>query len=434
MSTPFTRRRFIGVAAAAVTVPLISSCAPGGGGGGASGGGELKFWDMPWGTDAYTKLAQRITADYVPPAGLLRASYQQVQWDGFFQTFSSAIASNTGPAVSSGSSFQAFQFAEQGKIAYADTLLENMKKSGTFDDFLPGIAETMKTANGYVAVPWNLDPDTWWYNKALLDEAGAKIPTNWDELFDAGLALKKIGASAWATAGGAGASVGGQALLSMLINNGGGAFDADKRPAAVTERNIEAIDFVIEMVREGMVDKGALAFKQEDLDNQWNTGKAAIGIHTPGLKARATAVAADLHVLEPIAGPHGDKGSLIAVNNLMMYTNTPSQEASEAFLEYYLSALQKELWKANVGSGLPVFKSVTQADYFTNDPENVVMVEKVVPACKSWAAVGNELFGGLAAFDGGQALAQFTQAVLQGKQDAKTLLTKLQQDMEAVIK
>ena len=139
-STAFSRRGFLGFAAAAASAPLIAAC---GGGSATSGGatGVVKFWDMPWATPAYNEAAKKITEGYAPASGNLKASYQTIQWSNFYQTFSSAIASKTGPAVSTGGGFQAFQFEQQGQIAYADKVIDKLKENGQFDDFLPGVLE-----------------------------------------------------------------------------------------------------------------------------------------------------------------------------------------------------------------------------------------------------------------------------------------------------
>ena len=107
--------------------------------------------------------------------------------------FSSAIASKTGPAVSTGGGFQAFQFEQQGQIAYADGVIDALKKNGMYDDFLPGLVDTLKTKNGYAAVPYNLYMRLFWYRKDLLEKAGVSAPTTWDEFEAACKGLKKIG-------------------------------------------------------------------------------------------------------------------------------------------------------------------------------------------------------------------------------------------------
>jgi multiple sugar transport system substrate-binding protein len=432
-----SRRGFLGLAGAALAVPALAACNVSGSsnqsGGAGGAAGEVKFWDMPWGTPAYNEVGKKIVDGYTPAQGFGKATYQIIQWNGFYQTFSSAIASKTGPAVSSGAGFQAFQFSDQGAIAYADNFLETLKKDGTYDDFLPGVIDTMKTDKGYVAVPWQTDVRPLWYNKAILDQVGAKVPTTWDELLAAGQALKKIGVSGFATGAGAGNNLGAHTMVAMMVNNGGGMFDPDGKPDCVTPANIEAMEFVQQLANEGITDKGAVSYTIDNLNAQWNTKKAALGIHTPGLAAQASKVASDLVVASPLKAPSGDTFGLYFVNNIMMYTNTPSQEASEAFLKYYLSQIHT-YWESPVGVAVPVLKSIATSATYTKDPNQVAIVEKWMPVCKTYAALKKESFAALAAVDGGQALSQFAQTMLQGKTDAKTALTNLQQGLEQVVK
>ena len=134
-----------------------------------------------------------------------------------------------------------------------------------------------------------------------------------------------------------------------------------------------------------------------------------------------------------MTGYSGDTGTLGYVNNLMMYTNTPSQEASEAFLTYYLGQLHT-YWETPVGLAVPALKSIATADYYTKNTNQVAIVEKWIPICKTYAAQKTESFAALAAVDGGQALSQFAQVMLQGTTDPKAALTTLQQGLEAVVK
>jgi len=60
------------------------------------------------------------------------------------------------------------------------------------------------------------------------------------------------------------------------------------------------------------------------------------------------------------------------------------------------------------------------------------MAKEWVPVGKTQAALGTTLFPSLNAVEGGQALAAFTQQVIQGKEDSRAILQKLQQGIEAV--
>jgi multiple sugar transport system substrate-binding protein len=431
-----SRRGFLGFAAAAAAVPALAACnASGSNNSGGKGGSSdpIKFWDMPWGASAYNDLAKKITEAYVPPEGLSKATYQIIPWNNFYQTYASAIASGTGPAVSTGSAFQPFQFAEQGAIAHADNLLETWKKDGFYDDFLPGILDATKVDDGYAGVPWQLDARIVWSNKALLEEAGVEAPTDFDSWISVGKALKKIGVFGYGIGAGAGNPLGSHSMVALMIMNGGGLFTPDQKADCVTDRNIESMDFVRQMVSEGIIDPGSISYTSDNLTTQWAKGKVGIGFHAASLQSQAAAVADDLEVVSPIAGPHGDKAALHFVNPIMMYTKTPSQEASEAFVTYYLKNMH-QYWDAKLASGLPVLKSITESAAFKATPSQVKIATEYTPISTTYAATGTKMFAGIAAVDGGPALTQFAQAMLQGKTDSKEALTKLQAGVEEAIK
>ncbi|MFE5836258.1 ABC transporter substrate-binding protein [Arthrobacter sp. NPDC056493] len=430
-SSAFSRRGFLGFAAAAASVPLLAACGGGSASQGGGAGGAIKFWDMPWATPAYNDAAKKITEGF--SGANSKASYQLIQWNNFYQTFSSAVASKTGPAVSTGGGFQAFQFEQQGQIAYADKVVDALKKNGQFDDFLPGVLEPFKTDKGYVAVPWQLDIRPLWYRKSLFEKAGVDVPKDWASLLEAGKAMKNIGAVGFATGSGAGNNIGNHLMIMMMLNNGGGVFTKDGQLDVMNDRNVEAIEFLLELVSNGVIDPAAVSYTTDNLNAQWKDKKAAFGMLTLGVPERVGDTSGDIVVASPMAGPHGDKAALIFPNNIMMYTNTPSQEASEAFLVYYLGQI-KELWQKKLMNALPVFKSITELPEFTQDPNNVKIVKEYQPIGKTFAAQGSTLSADLAVLDGGQALNQLTQTILTGKTDAKTALQAFESGLKSTIK
>ncbi|RAX46352.1 carbohydrate ABC transporter substrate-binding protein [Arthrobacter sp. AQ5-06] len=432
-STAFSRRGFLGLTAAAASVPLLAACGGGSASQGADPNGVIKFWDMPWATPAYNDAAKKIAEGYAPESGKLKASYQTIQWNNFYQTFSSAIASKTGPSVSTGGGFQSFQFEQQGQIAYADKVVDGLKANGMFDDFLPGVLEPFKSEKGYVAVPWQLDMRVFWYRQSLFEQAGLEVPTDWSSLLEAGKALKKIGAFGFATGSGAGNNIGNHSMIMMMVNNGGGVFTKDGELDVMNDRNVEAVEFLLELVSNGIVDPASVSYTTENLNAMWRDKKAAFGPYVLGVPERVGDTSGDIMVASPLAGPHGDKGGLVFPNNIMMYTNTPSQESSEAFLIHYMGQL-KELWKQKLMNALPVFKSITEIPEFASDPNNVKIVKEWQPIAKTFASQGNVLSDKLAVLDGGQALNQFTQTILTGKTDAKSALQTFQSGLESVLK
>jgi len=420
----FTRRTLLAGGLGAGVIAALASCSfVGSGGGGATG--TLKFWDMPWGSADYSAAGKKLIEGYSPASGMPGASYQTIQWNNFFQTFSSAISSKTNPAASTGGGFQAYQFADQGAIHFADDLIGTMKKDGFYDDFLPGVIDGLNTSEGYVAVPWALDIRPMWYRKSVFDKAGVELPTDWESWRTAAAALKKVGSYAFAAGAGANNNVGMQTMISMMINNGGGLFNADGEPDAVTERNIEAMEFVQEFVSKGYIDPAAVSYTVDNVATQWKSGAYAFGFDAASLIAGFGDVGSDFAIGSPLAGPHGDKGTLIYQNNIMMYKNNPSIEGTEALVEYYLKNMHV-YWDNNLTGGLPVLKSISESANFKKDVNAAKMLTEWQPVAKQFGALSSKLSAGLANVDGGSALIQFTQTMLTGAESPKAALETLQ--------
>jgi len=426
-----SRRGFLGIGLGAGAAAVLAACSSGSSGKAASGGsgGTMKFWDMPWAAAAYNVAAKNLVATYKPASGLPSATYQEIQWANFTETFASAVASNTGPAVSTGGGFQAFQYAQQGAIAYADHLIQTFKSNGTYNDFLPGQVEAMKTPAGYVAVPWQLDIRVWWYSKPIFSKLGLTPPTTWDQLMSVGTTLAKHGYYAFGIGAGAGDFLGQHAMIMMMINNGGGIFNADNKLDVVTPRNIEAMEFVQQMAKAKMIDPASVSYTTDNLNAQWKSGKFAMGINTAGLDVSTGVTDGSLAPLPgPLAGPHGEKACLVFQNNIMMYKNTPSQAGSEAFLAWYIKNMGT-YWKNNLLVGLPVLKSIIATPQFQQQGPRVAAVKNWVPYAKNYASVGTVLSPSLAKVDGSQQLTAFVQTMLGGgdpKQALQTLQSSLQ--------
>ncbi len=395
----------------------------------------MKFWNMPWGNTEFNPMDKKITTAYQPASGLPAATYQTIQWANFTQTFASAVASNTGPAVSSGGGTQAFQFGAEGKIAYADDLLNSWKSNGLYDDFLPGLIDTMKTTKGYAAVPYNLDMRILWYNEALLDKADVDVPTDWQSYQDACAALKKIGVYGYGGGSGAGNGVGNQGLVSWMINNGGGLFNAGHEPDMLTDANIDAIDFVLGLVKSGYVDPRSASYTSANTQTQWEADKFGMGYDTAGLANNLTGdVVKNMKVMSPITSPAGKKGALYFPNNIMMYTNTPSQQGSEAFMTYYYKNMAT-LWTQHTGIGLPPLTSISKTAAFRQDAAAVKAIDEWQPISKTWAAPGSDaLFLGVTTVDGTPSMYDFAQSVLGGTTTARAALSKLQDATASALK
>lgn len=83
------------------------------------------------------------------------------------------------------------EWAREGVLAN----LDDVAASGDWDNLLPGVvSDVMKYEGHYVAVPVNVHRVNWmWANPAVFKEAGANIPTTWDEFIVAADMIQQAG-------------------------------------------------------------------------------------------------------------------------------------------------------------------------------------------------------------------------------------------------
>lgn len=91
------------------------------------------------------------------------------------------------------------QWAQQGALANMD----EVARAEHWDAVLPKpVSDAVKFKGSYVAVPVNVHRLNWlWVNMGILHQAGARIPTTWDEFFAAAEAMKRAGFTAVAHGG-----------------------------------------------------------------------------------------------------------------------------------------------------------------------------------------------------------------------------------------
>lgn len=426
-----TRRNFLASSAALTAGAALAGCGAGGGQSASRDG--LVFWDMVWGTGAdYTAVAQELAAGYQPEGDALGATYQSIPWANWYQTFSSAVASGTGPAVSTGASFQPFSFMEDGAVVPADGAIALLEEQGKAD-FLPGLLDAMKTDQGYAGIPWGLDLRVLWYRESMLEEVGADVPTTWQEYIDAGKKLKAAGKIGFGMAAGSSTTDAQHSIFGLFINNGGGLFTEDGEPQADSAENLETLEFVMEMVGQGIIDPRSASYTSDNLDSDWADGRIAMGFGQTGFdKVMKDPVSSDLKVMSPLTSANGSTGTIYYINAIMLYENTPDQASSDQLAAWWATQTD-EFWLQDVMIDLPVTERLAANEKIASNPNTVTAIEEWQPVGKTLGAKSPAAFGALNAVDGGEAAAAFVQQVVQGDQTPQQMLETLQGELEKLV-
>ena len=220
-----------------------------------------------------------------------------------------------------------------------------------------------------------------------------------------------------------------------MINNGGGLFNADKKPDCVTPENIEAMEFVLDLVKSGYSDPAAATYTSDNVQAQWKAKKFGFGWDGAGLLPVLSATSRATSSSAPADQPERQEGWPVLPEQHHDVQEHPEPEGLRGVPTYYYQNM-KELWTKKTGIGLPPLKSIAETPEFKSNANNVKIVEEWQPIFKTWAAPGTTgLFANIAnTVDGTAPMITFAQAILGGKTDAKAALTTLQTSMEGLMK
>ncbi|MGO4695294.1 hypothetical protein AB4Z50_13550 [Paenibacillus sp. 2TAB26] len=101
------------------------------------------------------------------------------------------------------------------------------------------------------------------------------------------------------------------AMFTMMLNNGGGLFTSDKEIDVMNERNVETMKFLYDVANDGSINPAMIGFNNDSALKDFGTGRAAVYFHSAELLGQFPDLADKIGVLEPLAGPHGDKATLV---------------------------------------------------------------------------------------------------------------------------
>lgn len=196
------------------------------------------------------------------------------------------------------------------------------------------------------------------YNKDMLEEAGLEVPTTWDELKAAAVALTKD-------------NVTGLAFCSLpneegtfnfapwLWSTGATSYDINN------ENGIRALTFVKDLVDSGAMSKECINWTQGDVMNQFISGNVAMMINGPWQIPTMRAEAPDLNWDVALIPKDSQFASVIGGENFAVIAGG-NEEGALAFLEYLTAKEQIEYLMVAMGNIAP---DKTIADQqFTDDP------------------------------------------------------------------
>lgn len=422
-----TRRQTLQRAAALGAVAmlptgLLEAC----GGGGGSSSGTVEFWDMPWGEGKYEAVAKGLVDKYNKQAKT-KVSYRLLSWETYYETFQTAVSSGATPSVSTGGTYQGFQYDTD--LVDLKPVAEKWEKDGTAKDLIPGSLEAQYDDSGKLTgLPWNLDIRVVWYRKDLFEKAGiTKLPRNLTEIGQAAEALTSGNQSGFGLSGDI---LGAQMLLSLFFTNGGGAYDAQGKADLTNKRNLEVVEWLQGLVKAGAIPKVGAGWQNTDVIAAFERGEVGMMIEEPRVYESMPDIADATQMLSPPEGFHGDKGTIIWHSPVWLYNSAPNKPAATEFIEWWL-ANQKPLWSEGQTTSLPARKSFYDIPEL-KDPRIKQVLNEWVPIGKLDSAPAPHPVPSLNAFEG-QAFMQTLCQEIIGLKPAQQALETANAALEEVI-
>jgi multiple sugar transport system substrate-binding protein len=423
-----TLQRAAGLGALALLpAGLLEACGGGSSsGGGGGGGGSISFWDMPWGEGKYESVAKGLV-DQFNKKSKDSVSYRLLSWETYYETFQTAVSSGGTPDISTGGTYQGFQY--DSSLADLSAVAEKWKKDGTAKDLIPGSLEAQYDSTGKLTgLPWNLDLRTYWYRKDLFEKAGiTKLPTNLTEI---GQAAEALTSGNQAGFGLSGDILGAQMLLTFFFTNGGGAYNAEGKADLTNKRNLEVVEWLQGLVKSGAIPQVGAGWENTDVIAAFERGEIAMMIEEPRVYEAMPDIADNTQMLSPPEGFHGDKGTIIWHSPVWLYESCQDKPAATSFIEWWLEN-QQPLWSEGQVSSLPARKSFYNTPKL-KDPRVKQALNEYVPVGKLDSYPAPHPLPSLNAFEG-QAFMQTLCQEIIGLKPAEDALNTANAALEEVI-
>ena len=246
-------------------------------------------------------------------------------------------------------------------------------------DFKSGVFDAAWTAAAYngkdYGVPWINDTKFFFYNKQMLADAGITTPPKtWDDVVTAAKAIKAKGTvefpivASWKQAE---AVICDWTQLSAIF--GATDFvDANGKALFNTDGGVKALEFMRQLIDDGLVNPASLGFNEDDVNNTVAAGQAAMALNWTYGKAvmndpKASKVAGQVDVLgSPGQGSIATSG----VNGGMSLAVSQGSKHPDEALAYALSLASQKSQEMNTSLAFPMWKASFQDPNLTKSDPN----------------------------------------------------------------
>ena len=227
-------------------------------------------------TCQYGKQTQQWWADF---ADKFNAEHENIEvvvdcvsWNDVYTVVNTRVANGEAPDLRNIDVFADYQ---------ADGLLLPAKdwvSEETYAKFYPSFLEQSVVDGTVWAVPDLASARALYFNKDILEQAGVTVPATWEELKAACQTIKENCPDVYPWGVDMTTDEGQACFAYYAWNNGGGFVDADNNWALNSAENVEAVNFVVDLIKSGLTNTDPTNETRYDLQEMFASGKLAMMI------------------------------------------------------------------------------------------------------------------------------------------------------------
>lgn len=327
------------LAAAATAALVLTACGGGNAGEGSSdasgeaaapAGETTLSMLVPSYSDNTKTLWEGLIADFEDDNDGITVDLEVQSWDNINDVVRTKLQANDAPDILNIDAFASFA---------ADDLLYpaiEVASEETIADIQDSFAENASIDGTMYGFPLIASTRTMFYNQDLLDQAGVEVPTTWDELQTASVAISELGGGV----SGYGMPLGSeeaQGETSIWTFGGGGSWTDGEAITVDTPDNVAAVEAMKGMIDAGATQADAGATDRTPLLNVFIQGQIGFIVGLPPTVDQIAEKNPDLNYgTAPIATQDGSPVTLGVADHLMAFdTGEDKAEAIKAFIDFF---------------------------------------------------------------------------------------------------
>ena len=341
-----------------------------------------------------------------------------VSWNDIYTVVNTRIANGQAPDLLNIDVFADYQ---------ADGLLlpaEDWCSAETYAKFFPSFLAESVVDDVVWAVPDLASARALYYNADILAAAGCEVPTTWAELKDVCAKIKAYDSNIYPWGVDMTTDEGQACFAYYAWNNGGGFTDADGNWTLNSAENVEAVEFIVSMVKEGLTNTDPTTETRYDLQEMFASGKVAMMIG-PNQISKYCEQNGGINYGIASLPTNGDKAgaSVGVMDRIMCFAQEGRSDAEMAAITAVVDAFYDDE---------PYAEWVLMEDFLPATSTGNALCAEADPGMAAWIdVVGSAKFYPAAKAewaDVKQGVIDVQQQVLLGG-DAQELLTALQQEI-----